>query len=262
MNTIVGAMLGDFVGSVYEEAGIKGMMLPLTLPASRITDDSVMTYATFEALRNAQPFEASLRELCNKYAGAGFGSTMVQWLAGEDPNFINSNSNAAAIRISPIACLKTDLSEVLKLVERNASLTHTGEEAIVGACALAESIYLARHGFSRSAIKYRIEHKYHYALEYDAQHLFEHLTFTTDAAVTVPIAIWMGLTARGPLHCLRLGLHVGGDTDSITSMATALSASFASAVVPEQPYKALVRHLSINFLDFKAVLSIPQMWGH
>lgn len=259
MNTIRGACLGDFVGSAYEEAKVKGMMLPLTLPVSRITDDSVMTYATLEALTTRQPFATSLRVLCNRYADVGFGSTMEQWRAGEDASVLNSNSNGAAIRISPICCLDIGLSEVLHLVERNAGLTHTGEDAIIGACAMAESIYLARHGFNRSAIKHRIEHKYRYALEYDAQELFERLKFTADAAVTVPIAIWLGLTARDPLHCLRMGLFIGGDTDSITSMATALSSSFASAVIPDKPYRALISHLSINYPEIKESLSLSKV---
>lgn len=259
MNTVLGAILGDYVGSSYEGTGIKGLTLPLTLPTSQITDDSIMTFATLEALLTRQHFGTSLAEMCNRYPDNGFGSTMKQWLAGEDINYLNSDSNGGAIRISPIACLDTGLSQILRLVEHNTCLTHTGEGAIKGACALAESIHLARSNVDKYMIKQQIERKYQYTLEYNADDLYKHLSFTAEAAVTVPIAIWLGLVSRTPEQCLRLGLYIGGDTDSILSMALSLSLSFDSAAIPVQPYKELLRHLSFNYPEFKKMLSISKV---
>lgn len=259
MNTIVGALLGDFVGSVYERSGCKGMTLPLTSSGSRITDDSVMTFATLQALKTRQPFARVLANLVGQYAHAGFGSTMQQWLAGEDASYINSNSNGAAIRISPLACLNIERSKMLRLVEINAAITHTGEYAVAGACALADAIYLARHGMGKPAIKHSIEQRYGLCLNYDANELFAHFTFTTAAVITVPIAIWLGVTARDPMHCLRLGLHIGGDTDSILSMAMALALSFEQAVVPKKPYNQLVKHLAIHYPEIKQSLALSQL---
>jgi len=258
LNAIKGAILGDYSGSGYEHAMIKGASLPLTLQTSCITDDSVMTFATLDALLTRRSFQSRLVAICNAHADVRFGDTMTQYLAGENPSYLSSNSNGAAIRMAPIACLNISLDNMLRLTERNAALTHTGEEAIKGASALTEAIYLARTGNTATAIKQRIERKYGYCLTYDANDLFHNLEFTTAAAITVPIAIWLGLTARNPEHCLRLGLHVGGDTDSIMSMATALAASFPGAVIPEQPYAQLLRHLSINYPDFKALLEAAQ----
>ena len=70
------------------------------------------------------------------------------------------------------------------------------------------------NGASKDNIKHTIERNYRYTLDYDLDALFFELEFTTNAAITVPIAIYLGLVARDPAHCLRLGLYVGGDTDS------------------------------------------------
>lgn len=254
MDTLKGAILGDYVGSVYERANLKGLMLPLTLAQSHITDDAVMTLATLEALVSGTSFALVLSDMCHRYADVEFGLTMQQWLAGESAQYLCSNSNGAATRISPIACLDTHLDDVLRLVEQNVCLTHTGEQAIIGALALAESIYLARHGCRKSLIRQRIERHYRYALEFDIQALHRQFSFTTDARITVPVAIYLGLTANSPEHCLRLALHVGGDTDSIASMACALSSSFEEARVPHAPYKKLLHHLSIHYPELKSML--------
>ncbi|WP_157980700.1 ADP-ribosylglycohydrolase family protein [Aliidiomarina taiwanensis] len=259
MQTITGAILGDFVGSVYEAAGIKGMMLPLVLTTSHITDDSMMTLATYWALTKEQSFAPWLKYACTQYPQVGFGATMEQWAAGESPVYLNANSNGAAIRISPIASLDTDLHTVLALVEENAALTHTGEDAITGARALAEAIYLARQGISKDTIRSTIERTYAYSLDYDIDALFHHFEFTTAAAETVPVAICLGLIARDPIHCLRLGLHVGGDTDSITSMATALAASFPGAHLPTEETQRLLSYLALHYPEFVRVESPLQV---
>ncbi|MGS2721003.1 ADP-ribosylglycohydrolase family protein [Paraglaciecola aestuariivivens] len=254
MNTITGAILGDYVGSAYEGLDIKGFSLPLTVASSRITDDSIMTFATLHAISKNNSFKSSLRWFCRKYPAVGYGSTIEQWLAGEDVSILQSDSNGAAIRISPIACLDNELCEVLQMVDENARITHTDESAVNGACALAESIYLARRNTKKSEIKARIEQKYSFDLDFDAHDLYENYCFSTAATATVPIAIWLGLSARNVEHCLRLGLYIGGDTDSILSMATALSASFENAQPPLHLLQQLNKHISINYPDIKDVI--------
>ena len=43
---VIGAIVGDVIGSVYERGGMRTTEFPLFQPASRFTDDSVMTIAT------------------------------------------------------------------------------------------------------------------------------------------------------------------------------------------------------------------------
>jgi ADP-ribosylglycohydrolase len=47
---MIGAIAGDVIGSVYESAPTKSLSFPLFAPASRFTDDTVLTIATAWAI--------------------------------------------------------------------------------------------------------------------------------------------------------------------------------------------------------------------
>ena len=47
---MIGAIIGDLIGSVYEYRGLKTKDFPLFCVESDITDDSILTFAVFEAL--------------------------------------------------------------------------------------------------------------------------------------------------------------------------------------------------------------------
>ena len=80
---MLGAIIGDIVGSVYEFDNIKTKDFPLFREDCRFTDDTVMTIAVRNALRiydkekDIQSFQAALiaemQRLGRKYADRGYG---------------------------------------------------------------------------------------------------------------------------------------------------------------------------------------------
>ena len=80
---MLGAIIGDIVGSVYEFDNIKTKDFPLFREDCRFTDDTFMTIAVRNALRiydqekDIQSFQAALiaemQRLGRKYADRGYG---------------------------------------------------------------------------------------------------------------------------------------------------------------------------------------------
>lgn len=82
---MLGAIIGDIVGSCYEFNGIKTKDFELFSPRSRYTDDSVMTMAVAEWLLE-DPYHTHniLEEKMVKYGhlntNVGYGSHFLHWL--------------------------------------------------------------------------------------------------------------------------------------------------------------------------------------
>lgn len=216
-----GAFLGDFVGSAYENIDLKGYNLPLVTNLSYFTDDSIMTAATICSLRDKVPFDIALREWCLPRLDMGFSQTLKDWVNGEYI-FEHSSGNGAAIRVAPIAYYCDSIDNLFSIAESNARLTHDNDDAINGAKAQALAVYLSLHGHGSEEIVASIEKHFSYDINYNMDELHKSYTFTTEAKSTVPIAIYISSIATSVEDLLRKGLHIGGDVDSILSMACAI----------------------------------------
>ena len=95
---MIGAILGDIVGSPYEfDQGKKIKNFgPLFIDESEYTDDSVMTAAVADGLMKAgleadadtikKQVVTSLKEWGRRYINAGYGQRFVWWLMLEEEN--------------------------------------------------------------------------------------------------------------------------------------------------------------------------------
>ena len=79
-NTIIGAVIGDVIGSVFEWNNIKTTDFDLFNPACDFTDDSVLTIAVADCILNKKPFARNIWEYGRKYHGRGYGGSFGLWL--------------------------------------------------------------------------------------------------------------------------------------------------------------------------------------
>lgn len=114
---MLGAIIGDIVGSPYEFNNIKTTEFPLFSEESHFTDDTVMTLAIAQALINVMPvkgdkfsdenFERKVIEMMqffgHKFPYAGYGGKFVKWLLTWSNEPYNSYGNGSAMRVSPVA---------------------------------------------------------------------------------------------------------------------------------------------------------------
>lgn len=129
---MIGAIIGDVVGSVHEHGGTKSTDFPLLVPQSRFTDDTVMTIATAEALLSGEPYDRAYRRWGRRYPHAGYGGAFRRWLQTEDAHPYGSWGNGSAMRVRPVALACDSVERVLAEAERSAAVTHDHLEGIKG----------------------------------------------------------------------------------------------------------------------------------
>ncbi|MEI2721914.1 MAG: hypothetical protein V9E87_17655 [Gemmatimonadales bacterium] len=82
---MLGAIAGDIIGSTREHYPVKTLDFELFPEGSRVTDDSVMTVATADALLTDQDFGEAYHRWGNRYRRAGYGKGFRAWLDSGDP---------------------------------------------------------------------------------------------------------------------------------------------------------------------------------
>lgn len=225
---MLGAIVGDIVGSVYERHNVKTTTFNLFNDYSRFTDDTVMTAAVAKWLCLNVHTHAALiscmQEYGRKYPAAGYGMSFRKWIRTETPEPYGSWGNGSAMRVSPVGLYSRTLDEVLELSKISAEVTHNHPEGIKGAQAIASAIFLLRHGADKAYIKNWITSQYGYDLERKLDDIRETYKFDVSCQGSVPEAIISFLEGNSFEEVLRLSISLGGDSDTIAAIACSLAA--------------------------------------
>ena len=235
-NKILGAIVGDIVGSTREWNNVKTEDFELLPAGSRFTDDTVMTLAVAEWLmtdpsHSERALVECMQRLGRKYPYVGYGSMFRFWLYTENPEPYNSFGNGSAMRVSPVGLYANSMEEALELARITASVSHNHPEGIKGAQAIAAAIYLKRteEFDTKGEIKRFIEKHFGYNLDTDLREIRKDYAFDVTCQGSVPIAIMAYL--QEPYRAekaIRLAVSMGGDSDTIGCM----TASIATAERP------------------------------
>lgn len=242
---MIGAIIGDIVGSVYEWNNIKTKDFQLFNSRCFFTDDTVMTLAVAEGLMNggsADAFIKAMKKYGRMYPDAGYGGRFGSWMSSEDIHPYNSWGNGSAMRVSPVAWVFDNLSEVEHYAEVSAAVTHNHPEGIKGAKATAAAIFLARKGKSKYDIKAYIESEYGYDLKRTLDEIRPSYSFNESCQETVPEAIIAFLESVDFQDAVRNAISLGGDSDTLA----AITGSIAEAAynIPEE-----IVEKALTFLD-------------
>jgi len=226
---MLGAVVGDIIGSTYEWYNTKRMDFELFPQGSRFTDDSVMTLAvakwlTEDKRHTARGLTACMQELGRKHPDAGYGGRFLGWLWEEDPQPYDSWGNGAGMRVSPVGVYAKTLDEALALAEITASVSHNHPEGVKGAQAIATSVFLAKEGKSKQEIKAYVEQAFGYDLDRTAAEIRPNYHFDVSCQGSVPEAIIAFLEGNSFEEVIRLAISLGGDSDTIGAMAGAIAA--------------------------------------
>ncbi len=140
---MLGAMIGDIVGSKYEFNNTFDYDFEMFGEGCDFTDDTICTVAIADAILNGRSYQESLLDWCRRYPSpkGAYGGRFAGWIRSLDPQPYNSFGNGSAMRVSPVAWLFDDLSQVLEEAEKTALPTHNHPEGIKGAKAVAHAIW-------------------------------------------------------------------------------------------------------------------------
>lgn len=143
---MLGAMIGDIVGSKYEFNNTFDYDFEMFGEGCDFTDDTICTVAIADAILNGRNYQESLLDWCRRYPSpkGAYGGRFAGWIRSLNPQPYNSFGNGSAMRVSPVAWLFNDLSQVLEEAEKTALPTHNHPEGIKGAKAVAHAIWYFR----------------------------------------------------------------------------------------------------------------------
>lgn len=140
---MLGAIIGDIVGSKYEFNNTFDYDFEMFGGGCDFTDDTICTVAIADAILNGRSYQESLLDWCRRYPSpkGAYGGRFAGWIRSLDPQPYNSFGNGSAMRVSPVAWQFDDLSQVLEEAEKSALPTHNHPEGIKGAKAVAHAIW-------------------------------------------------------------------------------------------------------------------------
>lgn len=223
---MLGAIIGDIVGSVYEHAPIKKEDFPLFSSQSRFTDDTVMTVAVADAILQGKSYQEAMLYWGRKYPNAGYGGNFYQWLHSEKPEPYKSWGNGAAMRVSAVGFAFDTLEEVLAEARKSAVVSHNHAEGVKAAQAVAAAIWLARHQNHRIHIRDYLQASFDYELSEPLEVIRSQYSFDVSAQGSVPQAIVAFLASSSTEDAIRKAVSLGGDSDTQACIAGAIAQAF------------------------------------
>jgi ADP-ribosylglycohydrolase len=220
---MLGAIVGDIVGSIYEARPIKTKDFPLFGPGVTITDDTVCTVAVADCLLSGGDFADHLRAWVRRYPHAGYGGMFLRWAFADDMGPYGSWGNGSAMRVSPVAYAAPDLETAMRLAERSAIVTHDHPEAVRGAQAVAVAIRLALEGSTPGQVRQFITARFGYDLSESVGCIRSRYGFDVSCAGTVPPAIICAAEAEHFEDAIRNAVSLGGDSDTLACITGAIA---------------------------------------
>ena len=268
---MLGAIIGDTVGSVYEFHNIKTTDFPLFDTRSNYTDDSIMTMAVADWLltdpqHGMDTLEASFLGFAKKYPCpmGGYGGGFHRWLFHPESLYdyegdqqaeakrrpYNSFGNGAAMRCSANGWMFDTIEETERVAGLSAAITHSHPEGIKGSQSTSAAIFMARHGASKEEIRNYITAKYGYNLNRTCDEIRPVYDWDSSCQGTVPEAMVAFFDSTDFESAIRLAVSLGGDSDTLACITGGIAEAF---------YQKIPNGISLKIWqllpeDFKAIL--------
>lgn len=230
---MIGAIAGDVIGSVYEQANIKTKDFQLFQKACSYTDDTVMALALADAFLHGRDIGSNFRRFYSWYPRAGYGNMFKAWATDPSREAYNSYGNGSAMRVTAVAYASDTSEEVLEKAEESAVVTHNHPEGVKGAKAIALATFLAKDGKSKDAVLDAVIDETGYDLEFSLDDIRDDYFFDTTCQGSVPQALVAFRESADFEDAIRSAISIGGDSDTIACMAGSIAAAYYHSVPTE-----------------------------
>lgn len=289
---MLGSLIGDIVGSIYEWNNIKTKDFPLFSDDCFFTDDTVMTVATADALMHGgmpDDFIDAYKKWGALYPYAGYGGRFKYWLCSDDRKPYGSYGNGSAMRVAPCAQLayrsfsypeatlrnardfasddalaqeildrqnaEVVLSNARDFARASASVTHNHPSGIIGAEAVAYAMSMCFTypvDVAKEHIRTKIPVLFGYNLSRTLDEIRPTYQFNESCSGTVPQAIIAFIESTNFEDAIRNAISLGGDSDTLA----AITGSIAEAAygIPEQ-----IEQITQKYLD-KRICEALECW--
>ena len=271
---MLGAMIGDIVGSKYEFNNTFDYDFEMFGGGCDFTDDTICTVAIADAILNGRSYQESLLDWCRRYPSpkGAYGGRFAAWIRSLEPQPYNSFGNGSAMRVSPAAWLFDDLSQVLEEAEKTALPTHNHPEGIKGAKAVAHAIWYFRK--SKFSEKYKDSENEEtkglknenakaskdenetiqgfmsiarsYYEDFDTR-VYPKGKFDETCMDAVPLSFYLLSQASSFEDAIRLAISHGGDSDTIGAIVGSIAEARFS--IPQEMKEKALSYLPNDMKD-------------
>ena len=120
----------------------------------------------------------------------------------------------------------------MEQAERSAEVTHNHPEGIKGAQATALSVFLARMGENKEAIRKEITERFNYDLHRTVDEIRPVYEFDVSCQGTVPESIICFLESGSFEDAVRKAISLGGDSDTLGCIAGGIAQAYYKDIPP------------------------------
>lgn len=282
---ILGGAVGDALGLPYE--GSDTPVERIELKGRKISDDTQLTLATCEAIiENDGIVEPSI--IASRFAswhknrrisgiGASTYKALPELIAGGHWALVGRKGeyaagNGAAMRIAPLAfCLNPKDIDAKQMIRDVSRITHHNEEAFIGALAVTVAIRAAWNGtldcqlnllpsiiesLPDSKVRDRLAEMAQLEIETPLIDVARRFGCSGYVVESVPLALYgtQRASSVGFENLMRELISVGGDTDTIASIAGQIMGTFLGK-------KNLPQHLLTQLHEFSFIDGIANKFA-
>ena len=236
---MLGAIIGDIVGSRFEWLNNKSKNFVLFTEANHYTDDSLMTLAIAQAFTlwrgrwresGFQKFVVEMMvEMGKSHKLCSWGEYFYYWFM-RNPVPYNSYGNGAAMRVSSVGWISKSEEEVKYFSKLVTEVSHNHPEGIKGAESVAMAIYLARIGASMEEIRARMIEYYPEIATLKVGKIREYCNVDDGTFITcqrsVPESIVCFLESTSFEDAVRNAVSLGGDADTQGAIAGSIAEAY------------------------------------
>lgn len=229
---MIGAIIGDTVGSRFEWHNIKTKSFDFFHRKCHPTDDSIMTLAIAKAVLDYKAGKGELadlavkymQELGNRYPYAGYGGRFNGWLHSSNPKPYNSYGNGSAMRVSPCGFAAETIDEAVYMANEVTKVTHNHPEGMKGAEATAVAIFMAMHSCIMPEIKEVLDT--YYPVNFKLDDIRDEYDFDVSCQGTMPVALAAFYESTSFEDAIRNAISIGGDSDTIAAITGAIAEAY------------------------------------
>ena len=227
---MLGAIIGDIIGSSHEYIGTKTKDFALFNSRSYFTDDSVLTVAVADWILTRGDLTDILQSYYRSFPNRGYGGMFNEWADRQGREPYNSFGNGSAMRVSPVGFAFETIENVLLWAERSSIVTHSHPEGIRGAQATAAAIYYARREQDKDQIKWLLESQFGYDLSITLEEIRPTYCFDATCQGTVPQALTAFLESTNYEDAIRNAISLGGDADTLACITGGIAEAYYGGV--------------------------------
>jgi ADP-ribosylglycohydrolase len=282
---ILGGAVGDAVGLPYE--GCDSPVEAVELKGQQISDDTQLTLATCEAIiENEGIVDPSV--IASRFAswhenrrisgiGASTYKALSELVAGGHWALVGRKGeyaagNGAAMRSAPLAfCLNPKDNDARQMIREVSRITHHNEEAFIGALAVTVAVGAAWDGtwdgqsdllshivesISDSKVRDRLAEMTQLEIDTPLIDVARRFGCSGYVVESVPLALYgaQRVSLVGFEGLMRELISVGGDTDTIASIAGQVAGTFLGE-------RGLPRHLVAQLQELDFIVSLANQFA-